>query len=51
VGDSKNFQGGIVWLRSLGVNVVDLNSTDCISMMAEYIRKNPTIWNEDIGEV
>jgi cytosine deaminase len=51
VGDSKNFQGGIVWLRSLGVNVVDLNSTACISMMAEYIRKNPTIWNEDIGEV
>src|SRR4029077_15207641 len=27
VGDSKNFQGGIEWLRSLGVNVIDLNST------------------------
>jgi cytosine deaminase len=51
VGDSKNFQGGIDWLRSLDVKIVDLNSPDCISMMAEYIRKNPTIWNEDIGEV
>jgi cytosine/creatinine deaminase len=49
VGDSKNFQGGVEWLRSFGVKVVDLNSTECISMMAEYIRKNPAIWNEDIG--
>ncbi|MGB2624365.1 MAG: nucleoside deaminase [Candidatus Acidiferrum sp.] len=51
VGDSRNFQGGVEWLRSLGVNVIDLNSPECISMMAEYIRKNPEIWHEDIGEV
>ena len=51
VGDSKNFQGGIDWLRSLGVNVIDLNSAGCVSMMAEYIRKNPAVWHEDIGEV
>jgi creatinine deaminase len=50
VGDSKNFQGGAEWLRSLGVNVIELNSPRCISMMAEYIRKNPAIWHEDIGE-
>ena len=51
VGDSKNFQGGVEWLRTLGVNVIELNSAQCISMMAEYIRKNPVIWHEDIGEV
>jgi len=51
VGDSKNFQGGVEWLRTLGVNVVDLNSSECVSMMAEYISKNPAIWHEDIGEV
>jgi creatinine deaminase len=51
VGDSRNFQGGVDWLRSLGVYVVDLNSPECVSMMAEYIRKNPAIWHEDIGEV
>jgi cytosine/creatinine deaminase len=51
VGDSRNFQGGIDWLRSLGVNVIDLNSEDCVLMMAEYIRKNPAVWHEDIGEV
>ena len=51
VGDSKNFQGGIEWLRSLGVSVIDLNSPECVSMMADYIHKNPAVWHEDIGEV
>jgi cytosine/creatinine deaminase len=51
VGDNRNFQGGVEWLRSLSVNVVDLNSPECVSMMAEYIRKNPAVWHEDIGEV
>jgi cytosine deaminase len=50
VGESRNFQGGIDWLRSLGVHVVDLDSEECGSMLGEYIRGNPEIWNEDIGE-
>jgi cytosine/creatinine deaminase len=50
VGESQNFQGGIEWLRSLGVKVIDLDSEECASMLAEYIRLNPEIWNEDIGE-
>jgi cytosine/creatinine deaminase len=50
VGESKNFQGGIDWLRSLGVNVIDLNSAECISLLEGYIRVNPAVWNEDIGQ-
>lgn len=50
VGESRNFQGGIDWLRSLGVNVIDMNSEECSSMLREYILRNPEIWNEDIGE-
>lgn len=50
VGESRNFQGGIEWLRSLGVKVIDLDSDECASMLSEYIRRNPEIWNEDIGE-
>jgi cytosine/creatinine deaminase len=50
VGESRNFQGGIEWLRSLGVNVIDLDSQECVSLMAEYIRANPEIWKEDIGQ-
>ena len=50
VGESVNFQGGVEWLRSLGVEVIDLNSSACISLLADYIHSNPAIWNEDIGE-
>ena len=50
VGESRNFQGGMAWLRSLGVRVFDLDSDECASLLGEYIRKNPQVWNEDIGE-
>jgi cytosine/creatinine deaminase len=50
VGESRNFPGGIDWLRSLGVKVIDMNSEECTAMLREYIRRNPEIWNEDIGE-
>ncbi len=49
VGESRNFQGGIDWLKSLGVNVIDLDSEVCIKLLADFIRANPTIWHEDIG--
>jgi creatinine deaminase len=50
VGESRNFIGGVDWLRSLGIKVIDLDSAECASMLREYIRVNPAIWNEDIGE-
>jgi len=50
VGESRTFQGGIEWLRSLGVQVIDLNSQECASLLRAYIAANPEIWNEDIGE-
>lgn len=50
VGESRNFQGGLEWLRSLGVKVLDLDSDECAALLGEYIRSNPEIWNEDIGE-
>jgi cytosine/creatinine deaminase len=49
VGESRNFQGGLDWLRSLGVRVIDLDSEECNAMLGEYIRTNPEVWNEDIG--
>jgi cytosine/creatinine deaminase len=49
IGESRNFQGGIDWLRSLGVRVIDLDSQECTSLLAGYIRLNPAVWNEDIG--
>jgi creatinine deaminase len=50
VGESKTFQGGIEWLRSLGVLVIDLESEECFAMLQKYILANPAVWNEDIGQ-
>ena len=50
VGESVNFQGGIEWLKENGVKVMDLNSAECIELLGKFIKENPEIWNEDIGE-
>jgi creatinine deaminase len=50
VGESVNFSGGVEWLRQNGVSVSDLNSKECIQMLAGYIARQPELWNEDIGE-
>ena len=50
VGESQTFSGGIEWLRENGVEVVDLESSDCRELLAGFIAEHPQIWNEDIGE-
>ena len=51
VGESRNFQGGVEWPwlarhRRCSISI----SSECASLLREYIRENPEIWNEDIGE-
>ena len=36
-------------LRSRGVKVIVMNSEKCKKLMTEFIEKNPTLWNFDIG--
>jgi len=50
VGESRTFQGGIDWLREAGVNVIDLDSQECVDLLGTFIEQHPDIWNEDIGE-
>ena len=50
VGEAVNFAGGIEWLKENGVEVINLNSQECTEMLGEYIKGNPEVWNEDIGE-
>lgn len=50
-GESRNFRGGLDWLRSLGIRVIDLDSEECASMLAHYIREHADVWGEDIGQV
>ena len=50
VGESQTFRGGIDWLRERGVDVVDLNSHECVKLLNTFIAAHPDVWNEDIGE-
>jgi cytosine deaminase len=49
IGESRSFQGGIDWLRSLGIDVVDLDSQESFDLLNGFITAHPEIWNEDIG--
>ena len=49
VGESRNFQGGVEWLREAGVEIIDLDDSALVAMMAGYIASHPELWNEDIG--
>jgi cytosine/creatinine deaminase len=51
VGESRTFRGGIDWLRERGVDVIDLDSRECASLLGAFIAAHPEVWNEDIGEV
>jgi cytosine deaminase len=49
VGENLTFMGEEELLRSRGVVVDVLQDPGCIEMMKQFILKNPTLWNEDIG--
>jgi creatinine deaminase len=49
VGESRTFSGGLDWLRDAGVEVLDLDSAECVDLLARFITAHPDIWNEDIG--
>jgi len=49
VGENLTFLGEEELLRSRGVVVDVLQDPACIEMMKQFILKNPTLWNEDIG--
>ena len=50
VGEAENFPGALGWLREAGTQVILLNDPDCIALMADFIRLQPALWHEDIGE-
>jgi creatinine deaminase len=50
VGESETFQGGLDWLRENGIEVVDMNNSECKQLLGGFIAKHPEVWNEDIGE-
>ena len=49
VGENITFMGEEELLRNRGVVIEVLQDVRCIEMMKQFILKNPTLWNEDIG--
>ncbi|AMV31059.1 tRNA-specific adenosine deaminase [Pirellula sp. SH-Sr6A] len=50
IGENRTFQGPETYLRSRGVVVETLDDPECVKLMSDFIRLNPQLWNEDIGE-
>jgi cytosine/creatinine deaminase len=50
IGENRTFVGAEDLLRSRGVEVVNLDSTDCYDVLQGFIAEHPDVWNEDIGE-
>ena len=49
-GESRTFPGAKELMVSHGVEVIDLDDKECYALMQEFIKKNPDLWNEDIGK-
>lgn len=50
IGENRTFQGPEEYLRSRGVDLEIADNSECIQLMQDFIRDNPSLWNEDIGE-
>lgn len=49
IGENLNFKGEEDLLKARGVELEVLNLSECVSIMQDFIKKNPRVWNEDIG--
>ena len=51
IGENRTFLGEEALLKERGVEVEVLNDATCVAMMTNFIAAEPSLWNEDIGEV
>jgi creatinine deaminase len=49
VGEAQTFAGDLDFLADRGVEIVLLEDPDCVAVMAEFQRRYPEVWSEDIG--
>ncbi len=50
IGENRSFQGPEAYLKTCGVSLTLLDDEECYRLMQSFIRANPELWNEDIGE-
>jgi creatinine deaminase len=49
VGEAETFAGARQFMESHAVRVENLDLAECKELMRDFIRRNPALWNEDIG--
>ena len=49
IGENSSFLGEERWLANRGVEITVLQDERCISLMEDFMRDRPDLWNEDIG--
>lgn len=50
-GEADTFPGAVEFMRSHGVEVVNLDLQECKDLMQTFIERYPELWKEDIGEL
>jgi cytosine deaminase len=50
IGENRTFRGPEDYVRSRGVDLEIVDSTECYELMQQFIAAQPELWNEDIGE-
>jgi cytosine/creatinine deaminase len=50
IGENKTFKGPEEYLKSRGVEVIVVDDKECKNLLKTFIKQNPELWNEDIGE-
>jgi len=50
IGENRTFSGPESYLISRGVKVINTDDLECRQLMETFIKENPDLWNEDIGE-
>ena len=50
-GESRTFAGARELMESYGIEVVDLDLEECKRMMSAFVKEEPGLWNEDIGQL
>ena len=50
IGENRTFRGPEDYVRWRGVDVEVVGDPECVQIMTDFIRDNPSLWNEDIGE-
>lgn len=49
IGENRNFEGNIQFLKDNGVDVLLMDDDDCKNLMDKFIKERPELWDEDIA--